>query len=126
MICDNCKIEKVCKLTNYINELKKYGKVNYIDCKFKIEINAEDKDQPTQKARDFTETFPIKFKDFKDFKDNKDKTKRKKIKCSNCNENIYEDEIKHCAICNKTICNLCSVSDMKSNRILCEECWDKQ
>lgn len=58
---------------------------------------------------------------------NKNHQKKKipsiKIQCPTCGALTYDDDLKICSSCGKTICSNCGSIDSNSNLSYCEDCW---
>lgn len=46
--------------------------------------------------------------------------------CEQCNNSCSLDDIQQCCICGKKLCLNCAIVDATTQRIFCEECFDKE
>ena len=107
-ICNNCNLKEICKTYDYI-----------------ININhANIKDTPNNLI--IGETKPRKDLRAIEKKINhvKEKEKPKLITCPSCNGTTYDDDLKICVQCGKTVCSNCGTVD--NGNIYCEECWNNK
>jgi hypothetical protein len=120
LICDNCNLKEICK-TYYFIVNNTYAKFNIYECKYNKSI-----ENKTIKNTNFNyqgKAKPDLREVEKKIKHIEDKPKPKIMNCPTCNGSTYEDDIKICEDCGKTVCPGCSTID--NGHIYCDECWKK-
>lgn len=140
MICDSCKLKKICKNYDYLTE---HDELTISDCSFVQSENPYAFLKGLCKPMDLTKANPESVKDpgipFSDTKEGfkprivkTDEPEDKIIKCPTCREDTFESDIKECSKCHKKVCSNCStdITNMPKDgddvviTCLCNECND--
>ena len=127
MICERCKLKKICKNYDYLIE---HDELTISDCSFiqsegpyKFLNNLVDLNKQNETKESFK---PKIIKPVEDAEEPEDKV----VKCPNCGGNTFESDIKECDKCHKKICPNCGtditniVGDGEdiATIFLCNEC----
>lgn len=118
MNCDYCKLKKICKVKDVINEFYDDMTIKIYNCKYS----------------DLTDGVKIEQAPRKDFKYSNDTSEyddkinfkkrevKKVVKCKTCGGTDYEDCLGTCSICGTEVCGVCATySDGKA---YCKDCWE--
>ena len=132
-ICNNCNLKEICKTYDYIININ-HANISINNCNFYTNTvinnstnninNTNIKDIPNKLI--IGETKPRKDLRAIEKKINhvKEKEKPKLITCPSCNGTTYDDDLKICVQCGKTVCSNCGTVD--NGNIYCEECWNNK
>lgn len=141
MICDTCKLKKICKNYDYLTE---HDELTISDCSFAqsedpyaflknlckpmdiTELKREPVKDPGVLFNNTEEPFKPRIVKTDEVEEAEDKI----VKCPTCGEDTFESDIKECSKCHKKVCSSCStdITNMANDgedvviTRLCNEC----
>ena len=133
MICTNCKLKKICKNYDYLQE---HDELVVSSCKFRTEqeitlsplfYEQHKKEKSDININDNTDN---NISEFKPKLVKQKEPEQKLITCPTCKAKTFESDLKTCSKCGKTVCSNCStessqvtIGDLESLGVLCNECY---
>ena len=136
MICTNCKLKKICKNYDYLQE---HDELVVSSCKFRTEqeitLSPSFYKQHQIEKSDIninsnTTNNDNNVSEFKPKIVKQEKPKQKLTTCPTCKAKTFESDLKTCSKCGKTICSNCSTesnqvttNNLESLGVLCDECY---
>lgn len=132
MICTNCKLKKICKNYDYLQE---HNELVVSSCKFRTEqevtLSPLFYEQHKKEKSDTNINDDINnISEFKPKLVKQKEPEQKLTTCPTCKAKTFESDLKTCSKCGKTVCSNCSTEssqvttgDLKSLGVLCNKCY---
>ena len=127
MLCKNCNLKAICTTFKYISNTT-YASIKVEQCHY-YDSNKKDimplNDNSKQDSSQYCGQAKPDLRDIERKINNvEDKPKPVLIDCPTCKGKTYDDDLKICETCGKTICPNCSTNS--DGHIYCDQCWNKK